>query len=116
MSKRYYRMMSIEILAYAYRFVYPILIMLSPIFAKEYSLLVMGIGLLLYAAYTVIGYQCRWKHIFCAWQLLHRQSMTPNDIRWHMIKKLDVYSLFAMFDVIGVVMIIIHLSGLWLNW
>ena len=108
MSKRYYRMMSIEILAFAYRYVYPILIMLSPIFAREYSFLVMGIECLIYAAYTVIGYQCRWKHIFCAWQLLHRQSMTPNDIRWHMIKKSDIYSLFAVFDVMGIGGIIVH--------
>ena len=112
MSKRYYRTMTIEILAFAYRYVYLILIMLLPIFAREYSLLAMGIGLLLYAAYRVIGYRCRWKHIFCAWQLLHRQSMTPNDIRWHMIKKSDVYSLFAIETIIGVVSTMIHLLGL----
>lgn len=115
MSKRYYRMMSIEILAYAYRYVCPILILLSPIFAKKYSLLVIGIGCLLFAAYRVIGYNFRWKHIFCALQLEHRQDMTPNDVRWHMIKKADIYTLFAIDVAIGVVMIVIHLSGVWMN-
>jgi hypothetical protein len=69
-------------------------------------LLVMAIGFLLYAAWTFIGYKCRWKHIFCSYQNAYHSKMTPNKIDWSKISKSDAYGVPIVLTVIGTIGVI----------
>lgn len=71
-------------------------------------LLAMGIGCVLFAVYELVGYICRWKHIYCSYQNAYHQKMTPNNIRWHTVKKTDAYGISTIFGFLGIAMIIIH--------
>lgn len=96
----------IILLAYAHRYLYPLLIIGIPfLIGKETVLLNMGIGFVLFAVYDFIGYRFHWKHIFCSFQNAYREKMTPNRINWSHIKKADVYGVAACFGVIGFAMI-----------
>ena len=112
MRKRDSREMRIIILAYLHRYVYPILVFLLPmLFRKllgEAAFLAIGIGVVLFALYTFVGYRCRWKHIYCSYQNAYRQKMTPYRIRWYTIKKSDAYGVPLVFGILGVAMIIAY--------
>ena len=97
-------------LAYAHRYVYPICIMVFPLkMGGQNAFLLIGVGFVLYAAYSLIGYRLRWKHICCSYQNAYRKEMTPNKINWSKIKKTDAYGVPAIFAVIGVGIILCHL-------
>lgn len=109
MSKRSSRDFTIILLAYAHRYVYPILIVALPmLYGKENMLLAMGIGCILFAIYDLIGYIRRWKHIYCSFQNAYHQKMTPSHIVWSKVKKTDAYGIPAIFGFLGIAMIIIH--------
>lgn len=65
-----------------------------------------GIMCILYATYSLIGYLCKWKHIFCAFQNAYHQKMTPNHINWNKIKKRDAYGIPAIFFSLGIMLVI----------
>ena len=101
----------IIILAYANRYIYPFMILLLPMLGgKEFYLLVMGICTIFFAIYEFVGYKCKWKHIYCSYQDAYHQKMTPNNIRWHQVKKSDAYGIPLFCGVLGVAMIIIHFT------
>jgi len=109
MSKRDSQGLRIMILAYAHRYAYPILIFLFPfLFGESYFFLVLGIGLVLLALYDLIGYLCRWKHLFCSYQNAHRRQMTPHKILWHTIKKSDICGGSAVWAFLGIAAIVTH--------
>ena len=109
MKNRWRRNLTVEMLAYAYRYVYLIAIGSMPIWVeKEWLLLAMGIGAIIYAAYGLVGYLCRWKHIYCAFQSTRHESMTPNDIRWYRMGKKEAYLLPVIFGCLGSGMLITH--------
>ena len=62
----------------------------------------MGMGLLLFAIYSFVGYKLRWKHIFCSYQNANHQKMTPDCINWNTVKKSDAYGVPAIFAILGV--------------
>ena len=70
----------------------------------------LGIGSLLFAAYTLIGYLCRWKHIYCSYQNASHQKMTPNRIDWRTVKKSDAYGIPLFFGAMGILLIILTLQ------
>lgn len=97
------------VLAYAHRYVYPLAIVgLSILLDKEYLPLALGIGCILFAVYTLVGYICRWKHIYCSYQNAYHQKMTPNDIRWHTVKKTDAYGVPVIFGILGLFSIVAY--------
>lgn len=96
------------ILAYADRYVYPIVILL---FLIKKRFLIAGVLSLIWAIYKLIGYKLKWKHIFCSYQNAAHQKMTPGEIDWSMVKKSDVYVIPAVFSVIGIFLIFISLCG-----
>ena len=98
----------IIMLAYAHRYVYPILIPLVALSVPERSVLYFGIGLLLLAVYDFIGYQLRWKHIFCSYQSSCHKKMTPDHINWNSFKKADAYGIPIICGVLGLSMIFCH--------
>ena len=64
--------------------------------------LIFGIGLLLYAIWSFVGYKLRWKHIFCSYQNAYHKAMTPNNIRWGWVKKSDAYGVPIIFLIFSV--------------
>ncbi len=107
MKDRCFNNLMIISLAYAHRYIYPILICAVPILlGGEYMLLAMGVGCILFSAYNLLGYICRWKHIYCSFQSMYHERMTPNDIRWHKIKKSDIYGESAIFGIFGIGVVI----------
>ena len=112
MSKTSSRNSRVILLAYTHRYVYPILAVALPmLLEKQYILLAMGIGFLLIALYDLVGYCCRWKHIYCSYQNAHHQKMTPNHILWSNVKKTDAFGSSAIFGFLGTVMIIMQFGG-----
>ena len=92
-------------LAYFHRYGMPVLIVCGAMVCPR-RLLAMGIGCLVLAAWSFVGYKCRWKHIFCSYQNAYHAKMTPNDIDWAWISKVDAYGVPAFFAVMGVVGVI----------
>ena len=107
--KKRHRELSIKILALMHRYLYlPLILLLSLKIADERCLLLIGSGLVLYAAYSLAGYLLRWKHIFCSYQNAYRKEMTPDRIRWGTIKKTDAYGIPAIFGIMGMLMILCY--------
>lgn len=94
------------VLAYADRYLYPILVLLPLIIYRNF--LLSGIACFVFALYKLIGYLCKWKHIFCSYQNACHKKMTPNNINWSQVKKSDAYGVPAVFGIIGTLMIIVH--------
>lgn len=98
-------------LALFHRYICPLLpfwlpIPLRTIFPFWLSL---GILWLFYALYTWIGYQRRWKHLYCSYQNAYHREMTPEHIRWNDIKKSDVYSVTILFGLFGLLALAVFL-------
>ena len=76
--------LAVMALAYGHRYVFPVLIPGCSIHfgTKETVMLLLGIGLLIYAAYSLAGYLLRWKHIFCSYQNAYQK----NDPRPHQVE------------------------------
>ena len=105
MSKHSKRENRIIALAYLHRYGLLIVVLCAAIFSRL-RYLIFGIGFLLYAIWSLVGYKCRWKHIFCSYQNAYRESMTPNNIRWGWVKKSDAYGVPIIFFIFGVVCIV----------
>lgn len=110
MGKGRQRGKQIIFLAYVHRYLFPVLAVLLPLaFGRQYALLAMGIGFILFAAYTLIGYLLRWKHIFCSYQNAYHQQMTPDHINWSQVKKADAYGTPAIFGIFGLAMLLCYI-------
>ena len=100
---------AIILLAYWHRYVFLILAPFLPValaHSKDDALLGMGVGMTCYGLYTLLGYLLRWRHIYCSFQSTYHQRMTPGNIRWHNIRKRDVYGVSAIFIALGLAMIL----------
>ncbi len=93
------------VLAYANRYLYPILLLASLVFE---NFLISGIAFLIFAIYELVGYICKWKHIFCSYQNAYHKKMTPNNINWSLVRKSDAYGIPAFFGICGILSIIIY--------
>ena len=71
------------------------------------SLYTVGLFVIVYSIWTLLGYLLKWKHIFCSFQDAYRKPMTPNKINWNKVKKKDVYGIFAIFFILGIGIIIV---------
>ncbi|MCI8670040.1 MAG: hypothetical protein HFI34_11075 [Lachnospiraceae bacterium] len=95
------------ILAYANRYFYPLLILIMLSFGKSIGYIPAGISLLAFSAYGLIGYLCKWKHIFCSFQNAYHQKMTPDRIDWGKISKADVYCCSCIWGILGMVLLLL---------
>ncbi len=96
---------------YGYMVLFPLIlfpILIFFIFKENVFLLLLGIDFILFALHSLIGYVCRWKHIYCSYQHIHRKRMTPNNICWAKMKKSDAYGIPVIFALLGIVLIIFH--------
>ena len=112
MKKNSTRKTMIIVLAYTHRYLYPIFALALPLtlilmgWIKELGFLLIGINLLLLAIYDIIGYLCKWKHLYCSFQNAYHQKMTPNSIQWNKIKKSDAYGVPLVFFIIGLALLV----------
>lgn len=64
-----------------------------------------GIVSFAWGLYRFVGYKLKWKHIYCSYQDAYHQKMTPNRMKWSMIKKSDAYGIPAFFCIMGIALI-----------
>ena len=95
MSKHGKKESRIIALAYLHRYGWLIGTVVCGAVFSRVRYLIFGIGLLLFAIWSFVGYKLRWKHIFCSYQSVYRRAiriaMTPNNIRWGWVSKFDAY-------------------------
>ena len=90
-------------LAYFHRYGWMAFLLLGMlIFRHIYAV---AVGVILYSIWTIVGYLCKWKHIYCSFQDAYHTTMTPDSIDWDWIAKSDVYA-FLLFFVLGTLMIL----------
>lgn len=80
------------ILAYLDRYGYPVLILIAGALADFYRgritmLFVLAVGILLDGIYNLVGYLCRWRHIYLCYQSMCHTKMTPSRIEWDRMTK-----------------------------
>ncbi|MBQ4140957.1 MAG: hypothetical protein IJD70_06435 [Clostridia bacterium] len=89
-------------LAYFHRYGW-IAVMFALTFILRKVFYVWSISMIVYAAWTFIGYKLRWRHIFCSYQNAYHIKMTPERIDWDSIEKHDAYGVPLLFLVMGLV-------------
>ena len=87
-------------LAYFHRYGWIALLLLSLYLFPHAS--VLFVFSILYSVWTFIGYKYNWKHVFCSFQNMNHQKMTPNSISWDLIKKSDVWCIILIFAFLGI--------------
>ena len=107
MKKSNYKL--IIFLAYADRYVYPTVLLLTIIVGEKETFLLSGIGYIILSIYEFVGYVCKWKHIFCSFQNARHQKMTPDNIVWGSVKKSDAYVSSILLCILGVLLIILSI-------
>lgn len=85
--ERSYSTTVMYLLAYLDRYGYPVLILIAGALADFYRgritmLFVLAVGILLDGIYNLVGYLCRWKHIYLCYQSMSHTKMTPTRIEW----------------------------------
>lgn len=96
----------IKALAYFHRYCGIAIVLLCGVGSTS-SLYAVGLIVILFSLWTLLGYWLKWKHIFCSFQDAQRMKMTPNHIRWDQIRKGDVYAVSATCFVLGLALIIV---------
>ncbi len=102
------------ILAYLDRYVYPLLILVAGLVAELFRdrntmLFVLALGILLDGIYNLVGYLCRWKHIYLCYQSMSHTKMTPTRIEWDRMAKKDVYGVPVVMIIMGIVGILVSI-------
>lgn len=102
------------ILAYLDRYGYPMLILFAGLLAELFRdrntmLFVLALGILLDGIYNLIGYLCRWKHIYLCYQSMCHTKMTPTRIEWDRMEKKDAYGVPAALMIGGIVGILVSI-------
>ena len=96
----------IKALAYLHRY-FPLSVAIFSMIPMPPSVLfcIFGGIFITLGVWTLLGYNLRWKHIFCSFQDTHRNSMTPESIRWGWVDKRELYGVSIIEIVMGVVCI-----------
>ena len=92
-----------------YRYFFLPVLVIVALFWRGQTLRGMGTGFMACALSTFIGYKCRWKHLYLAFQEMQRSKMTPNNIQWNTIKTGTVLKFPILFGITGVVMVVYQL-------
>ena len=92
-------------LAYFHRYGWYALMLGCVAIWPMYIMHIMGGCSMFWAIWTLVGYICEWKHIYCSWQNSHRESMTPHTVRWGHFKKSEVYFVSYFFFFMGIMVL-----------
>lgn len=100
----------IILLAKLNRFVFPLLAAGIPAlmwFLRGGNLnLTLGISMMIFGGYNLYGFG-RFRHIYCAWQMVKREPLTPDHIEWDRVPKSDGVWVPMFFVGIGIVNLIL---------
>ena len=112
--ERNYSTTVMYILAYLDRYGYPVLILIAGALADFYRgritmLFVLAVGILLDGIYNLVGYLCRWRHIYLCYQSMCHTKMTPSRIEWDRMTKKDAYGIPAAFIIGGIIGILVSI-------
>ena len=112
--ERSYSTTVMYLLAYLDRYGYPVLILIAGALADFYRgritmLFVLAVGILLDGIYNLVGYLCRWKHIYLCYQSMCHTKMTPSRIEWDRLAKKDAYGVPAALIIGGIVGILVSI-------
>lgn len=72
---------------------------------SDKSFYIMGTGFILFSIWSLIGYKCKWRHIYCSFQNAYHKKMTPNCVCWDEIKKSDAYVIPLIFLLLGLALL-----------
>lgn len=61
--------------------------------------------------WSVVGYHCKWRHIYCSTQIPTHQPLTPHSVFWHKVDKSDLYGSPMIMMALGFVMILAKIMG-----
>lgn len=97
----------ITILAYFHRYGWMVLMLLVGFFID--TKYVLSIGCVAFSIWTFLGYIFRWKHIYCSYQNAYHMPMTPDKVRWDIVKKSDAYGVPALFLFFGIALFLVRI-------
>ena len=92
-------------LAYFHRYGWIATMVVCMLFWPYQMFYTMGIGMLIFALWSFIGYKRKWRHIYCSYQNAYHQKMTPHSVSWNQIRKGDAYGVPLIFFVLGLAML-----------
>lgn len=67
---------------------------------------------LLYGLYVLMGVIFKFRHIYCMFQNLENETMTPNEVYWNSFKKSLLYGYPSIFIILGLGLIIYQIITL----
>lgn len=94
-------------LAYFHRYGWIVTMLIIIAIWPEHMLRILAVGFIIFSIWTLIGYRRKWRHICCSYQNAYRQKMTPHSVRWHQIKKNDVYVVSLLFGLMGLLLLVV---------
>ena len=97
----------IIILAYLHRYGWIVIMLACIAIWIEQIFYILGAGCIVFSIWSLIGYKCKWRHIYCSYQNAYREKMTPHSIRWHKIKKSDALGVPLIFLVFGIISLLL---------
>lgn len=65
-----------------------------------------GIGLIIYGGYLIIGVLMKYRHVYCIFQSLSKKKKTPNEVYWNTLSKTDLYGVPLIMIVLGLITIV----------
>ena len=106
----------IKILALFWRYAAPFLLLLLGCqigiilsHSKTGAVIGMASEFIFLGLYLYVGYRARWRHIYCFYQDVNREAMTPDHCAWDTLEKKDVVGLPIVLILLGIIVIIIQL-------
>ena len=99
-------------LAYLHRYA-PLLILIillvcgrfGIIKTKDGCMMYLGVTLIAFSLWSLIGYLLKWRHIYCSFQHASRKfprEMTPEHVYWSKISKVDAYGIPIIYFIMGI--------------
>lgn len=93
-------------LAYLHRYGLGLLFLAILLRSRVGFLFAWSVGFIAYGVWTLVGYKCRWRHVFCSYQNARRERMTPYNTGWGRIKKAEIYIPFCGHVILGMVLLL----------
>ncbi len=88
----------VKVIAYIHRYSFLYGFIIALFYPSTY---VVGSSLIIYGIWTILGFIFKWTHIFCSYQNAYHKKMTPNNVDWNMVKKIDIYIISSFFIIVG---------------
>ena len=107
MSERAATERRIIALAYFHRYGWIAVMMICIAIWPKQMFYILSVGGLVFSVWSFVGYERKWKHIYCSYQNAYHQKMTPHKMQWHKVKKSDAYGVPFVFLILGVALFVV---------